>query len=324
MQIQCAQVFRVCGIASFVVFCVLYGSYQYYYNYYGYYGYGALRSSNDIDPGPAPKRWREDLHCGQYYPAQDGKPAECDPVSAHPCCSAGNLCGDTAAHCDCPTCVDYRNPGLPDLVPDPYVIQATAYLDTQPMSKLQCALSENCLARSASNADLNDQRKLLRFALKTENRGKGEFTPKLPRRFWIWHSCHQHFHSMDAFSFYDLLDNAGRQAAEGHKPSWCLENTGCGDTNSRPVRYNCRRGTQGISGGCWDTYTSDLDCQWIDVTDVKPGIYVMEVSVNHHRRISESDYSNNRVRCDVILEKASAYVYNCANTDLRGLGRVYR
>ncbi|XP_078587639.1 protein-lysine 6-oxidase-like [Branchiostoma floridae x Branchiostoma japonicum] len=267
MQIQCAQVFRVCGIASFVVFCVLYGSYQYYYNYYGYYGYGDSQSSNDID----------------------------------------------------------SEPGLPDLVPDAYVIQVSAYLDTQPMSTLQCALSENCLARSAWNADLSDERKLLRFALKTENRGKGEFNPELPRRYWVWHSCHQHYHSMDAFSYYDLLDkNTGGQAAEGHKPSWCLENTGCGYTSRRPVSYNCHWGTQGISSGCWDTYTSDLDCQWIDVTDVTPGFYIMEVAVNHHRRVIESDYSNNRVRCDVILEKSTAYVYNCINTDLRGLGQLYR
>ncbi|XP_078669930.1 protein-lysine 6-oxidase-like isoform X3 [Branchiostoma floridae x Branchiostoma belcheri] len=220
--------------------------------------------------------------------------------------------------------MSHESEALPDLVPDAYVIQVSAYLDTQPMSKLQCALSENCLSRSAWNADLNDKRKLLRFALKTENRGKGEFNPELPRRYWVWHSCHQHYHSMDAFSYYDLLDmNSGGQAADGHKPSWCLENTGCGYTSRRPVSYNCHWGTQGISSGCWDTYTSDLDCQWIDVTDVKPGSYIMEVAVNHHQRVLESDYSNNRVRCEVILSKSTAYVYNCMTTDLQGLGQIY-
>ncbi|XP_066297331.1 uncharacterized protein [Branchiostoma lanceolatum] len=58
----------------------------------------------------APKKWRTDGHCGQGYPAEDGYPAECDPVGVAPCCSSNNQCGITAADCDCPTCVDYRNP----------------------------------------------------------------------------------------------------------------------------------------------------------------------------------------------------------------------
>ncbi|KAI8494656.1 Proprotein convertase subtilisin/kexin type 9 [Branchiostoma belcheri] len=57
----------------------------------------------------APKRWREDLRCGHGYPAEDGRPAECDPDSMYPCCSPLNWCGNTKQHCDCQRCVDYRN-----------------------------------------------------------------------------------------------------------------------------------------------------------------------------------------------------------------------
>ncbi|XP_035698759.1 collectin-11-like [Branchiostoma floridae] len=57
----------------------------------------------------ATKKWRDDWQCGQGYPAEDGNPAECDPASINPCCSPGNWCGNTTAHCDCLACVDYRN-----------------------------------------------------------------------------------------------------------------------------------------------------------------------------------------------------------------------
>lgn len=37
--------------------------------------------------------------------------------------------------------------GLPDLVPDPYAIQAGAYVQRMQMYALRCAAEENCLAR---------------------------------------------------------------------------------------------------------------------------------------------------------------------------------
>lgn len=36
--------------------------------------------------------------------------------------------------------------------------------------------------------------------------------------------------------------------------------------------------SQGLSPGCHDIYAANIDCQWIDITDVPPGNYVLKVT----------------------------------------------
>ncbi|MCJ8735024.1 hypothetical protein PDJAM_G00242210 [Pangasius djambal] len=155
-----------------------------------------------------------------------------------------------------------------------------------------------CADSSAAQARDYDTRVLLRFPQRVKNQGTADFLPSRPRYAWEWHSCHQHYHSMDEFCHYDLLDASTQsKVAEGHKASFCLEDTSCDPGYHR--RYACTSHTQGLSPGCYDTYNADIDCQWIDITDVKPGKYILKISVNPSYQVPESDFSNNIMRCDI-------------------------
>ncbi|XP_068175877.1 lysyl oxidase-like 5a isoform X2 [Antennarius striatus] len=202
--------------------------------------------------------------------------------------------------------------GLPDLVPDPYYIQAASYIQRVQMYALRCAAEENCLSRSAYRLHASDLdfRVLLRFPQRVKNQGTADFLPLKPRHEWEWHSCHQHYHSMEAFSNYDLLDvSTGQKVAEGHKASFCLEDTSCDPGTRR--RFACTVHTQGLSPGCYDTYHANIDCQWIDITDVPPGNYILKVTVNPSQLVQESDFSNNQVLCDIRYTGSYVQARNC-------------
>ncbi|XP_043933487.1 lysyl oxidase homolog 1 isoform X2 [Protopterus annectens] len=201
---------------------------------------------------------------------------------------------------------------LPDLVPDPSYVQASVYVQRAHLYSLRCAAEEKCLASTAYATDTTDYdiRVLLRFPQRVKNQGAADFLPNRPRQSWEWHSCHQHYHSMDEFSHYDLLDaSSGRKVAEGHKASFCLEDTTCDFGHLK--RYACTSHTQGLSPGCYDTYNADIDCQWIDITDVPPGNYILKIQVNPKYGVLESDFTNNIVKCNIHYTGRFVTTTNC-------------
>lgn len=77
-------------------------------------------------------------------------------------------------------------------------------------------------------------------------------------------------------------------------------------------RFSCGSGIQGISPNCGDLYGRYLDCQWVDITDVPLGLYLLRLSVNPDSLVAETDHGNNNVTCKIELTPGFLLkVYGC-------------
>ncbi|XP_075170512.1 lysyl oxidase-like 1 isoform X2 [Haematobia irritans] len=209
---------------------------------------------------------------------------------------------------------------IPDLKLGLEDIQRTVTLDMQPLSRLKCALEEKCLSNDAyelARTHPHSQRKLLRFNTKAENVGQADFSPYSNFDQWQWHQCHLHYHSMEEFASFDIFDMQYRKVAQGHKASFCLMDTVC--RAGITPRHTCGNRQQGISVGCADIYTAQLDCQWVDVTNLPPNrTYILRVVINPNYTIGEESFENNGVECllDYTGLTNTTRVRNCSGTAL--------
>lgn len=180
--------------------------------------------------------------------------------------------------------------GLPDIDMSLVVVQmaASVFTDTENFSESSCPLSEECVGGSGD-------RRLLHFSTITPNVGEGDFivgSPNLEPEKFEWGECHGHWHFKD-FAEYRLLDSKRRVVATGHKMSFALIDLTEFWKDAGPSKYPLNDGTQGISLGWADVYHWGLDCQWVDITGVPPGDYLLEVSINPAQVVEELSYDNN-------------------------------
>ncbi len=202
--------------------------------------------------------------------------------------------------------------GPADLVP---VAPASIYLDQKTFDPSDCALQEACIGGTGT-------RLLLRFDAGAHNQGDHDVVIGRPAHHasdFEYSVCHDHFHYA-AFVAYTLVDDAGAPVATGHKQGFCLEDTvaidGSDPSTPQDGRYTCQ--VQGLSTGWADIYGDELDCQWIDVTEVPPGDYTLRLTVNPDGTVPETDLGNNTIEVPVTVA-ATDLSRACGTAEAPGL-----
>jgi Lysyl oxidase len=187
----------------------------------------------------------------------------------------------------------------PDLTADPDALIGSLEQDTVDFDPTSCAIVEGCILVPGT-------RKLLRFDTATENIGNADLTVGNPTEnaCFVYSDCHMHYH-FRGVAQYTLYQADGKTvAAVGHKQGFCLEDVDPIPTLDPPPAnpanpYTCNN--QGLHVGWEDDYPAGVDCQWIDITDVPPGPYIVSVVVNAQHYLPESNYDNNEIRAQVTI-----------------------
>jgi len=108
---------------------------------------------------------------------------------------------------------------------------------------------------------------------------------------------HGHAHFTN-YARYELFEPGGLEPVRvGGKFGFCLEDTSC--TPPATPFFDCS--FQGLTVGCEDLYSRSLGCQYIDVTGLASGDYVLRVTADPQGKIDEGDETNNSSEYDVVI-----------------------
>ncbi len=170
----------------------------------------------------------------------------------------------------------YDNGGKPDLTVDPQRFTAQMEIVDRLFSENGCAIQEGAVGGPG-------YRRILRFDTVVMNAGNADLIvgdrsdPNNPYAdAFEFAPCHGHYH-IKGFSDYELLDSSGSIVVAGHKQGFCFEDSLKYD-GGKSNGYNCS--FQGITSGWGDWYFKQLTGQWIDITGVPEGDYIVRVRIN--------------------------------------------
>lgn len=188
-----------------------------------------------------------------------------------------------------------------DLSVDVEAAAKSARITRETVAADSCAILEGCVLAAG-------ERRLLRFDGVLMNLGDEDLELGNPSgsSFFEYSTCpsHQHYHMKEAM-LYELVSRdtgvstrTGEMKILGRKQAFCLMDIRR-MLGREPGKYNC--GYQGITAGWADVYGSSLDCQWIDITDVPAGNYILRLTVNPMGTLPEPNRTNNAAEVTVSI-----------------------
>jgi len=205
----------------------------------------------------------------------------------------GAVCCPDGTPCENGVCM------LPDLRANEDSVRLSMVIGKQVFGENSCEIGEMCVGGSG-------KRRLLKFEGRIENVGNGALNPgpEANNPLYEYSECHGHYHFLD-FTDYRLLTPDGATATQGHKQSFCLVSMDPVEDYSGPQPgVHPEPGETGCSyleAGWADIYGVGTPCQWVDITDIEPGDYVLQVSVNPLGKVAEMSVANNTVQVPVTI-----------------------
>jgi hypothetical protein len=177
----------------------------------------------------------------------------------------------------------------------------------------EAALQPAVITRTfaAGDCDVTDgcavvgQRRLLTFGTEFRNVGGGAVelgAATEGNSAFVRNVCRDRFEWPD-FAAYRLLRPDGSVVTSRNVRA-CVADGARWSADSGPASAVFTCGNQGISVGWAAVFAREQGCQWIDVTGVADGSYLLEIEIDPLGRIGESDENNNVVRVPVTLEPA--------------------
>ncbi len=177
--------------------------------------------------------------------------------------------------------------------PDLVVVQSAFEnsLQRATVTSSNCMVAEQCLTGHGT-------RTVIRFDTDIRNIGQTDYfigNPANNPTQFNTNNCHNHTH-YEGYAEYVLypMPTNGTRIPIGFKNGFCVMDLSC--PAGFTAKYGC--GNMGVTAGCGDIYGRSLDCQWIDITDVADGQYLLAIKVNWDQSPDalgrhETNYQNN-------------------------------
>ena len=187
-------------------------------------------------------------------------------------CMDPNACNYNPIASSAGQCYYYPDPNCP-LGPDLIILESAV----ESSLNMRTELATNCMVEEGCMNGYGN-RTVIAFDTHIQNIGETDYyigNPTNNPTQFTFGNCHGHAH-YEGYADYVLYKPNGTSIPIGHKNGFCVMDLEC--QNGGTAQYGCSN--MGITKDCGDIYNNGLDCQWIDVTDVDTGEYILAIKVN--------------------------------------------